>query len=136
MFYVEQMLAIEALKAFDRREAVYLVMNDPEMKRLILTWTVYGSVQSAKPGPALAPLDFNATVAHAWKDCQPLDIDRIAAAADMARGTAKQKLETLLRHGLIYPDGTANENALLVIRADVRAALHTLSSRNKKEATR
>lgn len=126
------MLAIEALKAFERKEAVYLVMDDPEMKRLILAWTVYGSVLTDKPAQATSA-DFNAVVAQAWASCTPLDIDRLSAMADLPRGTTKQKMEILLRQGLIYPDGTANENALLVIRANVRAGLQPLAGKRKPQ---
>jgi hypothetical protein len=129
------MLAIEALKAFERKEAVYLVMDDPEMKRLILAWTVYGSVQSPKPAQASSK-DFNAVVADAWSGCAQIDINRVSSMAELSPGNASAKMEILVRHGLIYPDGTANENAMLVIRANVRAGLQTLSGKtrtNQKE---
>lgn len=126
------MTALEALKAYERKESVYLVMNDPEMKRLILAWTVYGSVLNETKQPARRD-DFNANVKAAWHGCSPICMDRVANMADMACGTAKQKMEILIMHGLIYPDGTANENALLIIRADVRAGLQKIAGTTKKK---
>jgi hypothetical protein len=121
---VEKTTATVALKdqKNQRNEAVYLVMTDPDMIRLILAWQVYGSVEPKKPNLSTAT-EFNAMVAQAWDGCQPIDIERLANLAELSRGTASIKTEILLRQGLIYPDGTANEQALVVIRAQVRAGL-------------
>lgn len=122
------MNAIELLKNQKRPELLYLLMRDVEAKRVLVAWTIYGHVDP-KRNDIDDDSQFEKMVEATWFQTTSVNPHRLANLAGLSVGMAEKKHDLLKELGLIYPDGTASDDAVKIIRAEVEAQLASIASR-------
>lgn len=123
------MNALDALKAIDRRELLYLVMRDTEAKRVLVAWTIYGGASPKKNDVDPEKLPFEKLIQAAWFGTDEMDWEKLGKLAGISARVAGQKFQALAEYGMVYPDGTVNEKALAIIRAEVGGVIRGLAPR-------
>ena len=123
------MNALEALKAQDRRELLYMVLRDTEAKRVLVAWTIYGGVGAKKHDVDPEKMTFEGLIEAAWFNTDKIDYDVLGNLAGISPRMANHKIDALIRYGLVYPDGTANDKALAIVRAEVTGVIRGLAPR-------
>lgn len=122
------MNALDALKAIDRRELLYLILRDAEAKRVLVAWTLYGGVRPKHNDINIEKMIVGEIVQAAWFGTDPINPEVLGSLAGLSPRMAGQKMMALQNYALVYPDGTANEKALAIIRAEVGGHIRSLAS--------
>ena len=114
------MMALEALRKAERRDALALMIDDPAAKRILVAWTYL------KP----PYVDFGVPDAMQMDEVRDIAWGRIRAnykllgrMANVPYRLVREKFDTLRLAGLVYPDGTASDLALRVIGNEVAASV-------------
>ena len=120
-------MALQMLKETERTEFLYIVIKDADIKRLLVAWTIYGSCTPKKNDVNPDKTSFDELVKAAWFGAEKIDHGRLAYLSGLSERTSEQKISTLIEYGLIYPDGTANERAMSIVRAEVGNHIRSLA---------
>jgi hypothetical protein len=120
---VQKVKILDALKATGEREYLALVHWDREARLILLAWTLYHPAPRARWSED-CPLDWSIKrmIRECWRGVS-VDTQKLSVLSGVAPRTIPPKFERLKEARLIYPDGTAEEEALLIIRADMEEAV-------------
>ncbi len=112
------MKSLDAIKAsLETREALILIMNDAEAKRVMVAWTIYAP---SFADPEFNPkLDLRKQLARLWEEAGTIDIDRLAQIAGVPVTRAGRTFVRLKVANLIWPDGSMAREARKIILGDV-----------------
>lgn len=117
------MRAIDALKSAAPREYLSIVMRDDEARDLLLAWTLYAPAPREKwIHQVEAGVSDRQLMRFCWGG-MAIDDDKLSMLSGLPARTCREKFERLKEARLIYPDGTANPEALLIIRAAMDQAV-------------
>jgi hypothetical protein len=111
---------LDALKAANPREYLALIYWDQDCRAVVLGWTLYQPAPRPAQWDAECPPGWSIrrVLRHCWKGIR-LDPNKLAILSGVPARSAQHKFERLMEARLVYPDGTANEEALLIIRAEM-----------------
>jgi len=120
------MTIVQGLKANEERNThlLTLIINDDDAKKLLVGWTLYRPRNKDRELGAGERLDMAAK-----KIWPRVDFERLSRLSGVAWRSALEIFPRLREAGLVYPDGTANEQALRIIRGEVGAHIQGLVKR-------
>lgn len=120
--------AIAYFKERESAEAILLVIDNHDAKKVLVAWTMY-------------PLEYNETTigknesdAEAWERIwyyvYPIHHEKIARIAGVPYSSTLQAWNMLRTCRLIYPDGTISKNCQAIIATEVKSYLRAILPKN------
>ena len=113
--------ALLQLKEANDRAYLALIHWDRDIRLLLLAWTIY------HPAPRSAwkehvPVEWSLKrlMRHCWRGLT-VDSRKLSVLSGIPSRTIPELFERLKEARLIYPDGTANDEALMLIRAGMES---------------
>jgi len=119
---------LELLKASgpqeDRNQHLLAVMlSDDDAKKVLSAWTIYGARcrndRELKPGE-----DLQAASKKIWP---VVDYETLSSLSGVHLGSVIEVFQRLREMRLVYPDGTSNEIALRLVRAEIGAIIRGIT---------
>lgn len=112
------MTALPVIKAaLQMQEALILIMNDAEAKKVAVAWKIYEPVfidKEYKP-----KVDYRIQLASLWEGVGEIDIDRLAQIAGVPVTRTAKAFARLQAARLIWPDGSMSGEVTKIIAGDV-----------------
>ncbi len=112
------MNALQVIKAsLEMQEALILVMNDVEAKKVAVAWKIYEPpfVDSEYRSRD----DTRTQLARLWEGVGPIDLNRLAEIAGVPVTRATKAFARLKAARLIWPDGSMSMEVRKIIAGDV-----------------
>jgi hypothetical protein len=121
---------LEALKLNapqdDRNQHLLAVMvNDPDASKVLSAWTYYGA-RCTRDRELRPDEDYVALGKKIWPR---VDFERLSRLSGVHLGLVMDVFHRLKEARLLYPDGTSNEIALRLVRAEVGAVIRGITGR-------
>jgi hypothetical protein len=114
--------ALELVKSrLKSYEALYLIMDDVQAKKVMVGWMQY--FPTCRDFPVKEADDPHGALARLWESLGPLDWEKLAARAKAPASRVKREFERLRAVHLVWPDGTIDSNALVLIQTEVGISL-------------
>lgn len=113
--------ALLQLKDLNDRAYLALIHWDKDIRLLLLAWTIYHPAPR-KSWTEHVPMNWTVKriTRHCWRGVT-VDSRKLSALSGIPARTIPELFERLKEARLIYPDGTANEEALMLIRAEMES---------------
>ncbi len=112
------MTTLSVIKAaLQMQEALILVMNDIEAKKIAVAWKIYDP--DFKDSEYRQNIDHRIQLAHLWEEVGEIDINRLAEIAGVPVTRAAKAFARLKAARLIWPDGSMSTEVTKIIAGDV-----------------
>jgi len=124
------MTAIEAAKRLDTLHSLILIMGDMDAKKVLIAWTLYGAkckdiTLKGNAGFERLTASAKSMLEMVWETVE-VDFERLSVLAGIPFATTMQIFQRLKEARIIFPDGTATDNAMVIVKSDVGAYLKAL----------
>ena len=110
----------------DRNQHLLVFMiNDSDAQKVLGAWTLYGA-RTNKDREMQPNEDYLVAGKKIWPR---VDYEKLSRLSGVHLGAVMEVFHRLREARLLYPDGTANEQALRIVRAEVGATIRGLVPR-------